>query len=40
MWHITAFKFTLLIVSMFIIIPVLPLSHSHILDNDVQKQVK
>ena len=40
MWHIPAFKFILLIVSIFIIIPVLPLAHSYIVDNDVNKQVK
>ena len=40
MWHIPSFKFILLIVSILLIIPVLPLIHSHILDNNVQKQVK
>ena len=44
-FHVTHSSFQVyiansVIVSMFIIIPVLPLAHSHILHNDVQKQVK
>ena len=41
-FHVTHSSFQVYIANCinFIIIPVLPLAHTHILDNDVQRQVK